>query len=137
MAENSIRSAYQFYKDRMPVMSNHLTTEEPTELEAAKSIFDIFGDDGIDSEVEADELEKYLQEPASSQALNPVKYWMSMEQTFPVLSKMAMDFLAIQASSVPCERVFSRGREVVTPNRGRLNEESIAKQLALKYWLNM
>jgi hypothetical protein len=35
--------------------------------------------------------------------------WKSNRYTYPILSAMARDFLAIQASSVPSERAFSAG----------------------------
>ena len=36
---------------------------------------------------------------------------------------MARDYLAVQASSAPCEQVFSSGSEIVTTDRGSLNDE--------------
>ena len=32
-----------------------------------------------------------------------------------------MDIIPIQASSVPCERVFSSGKQTMTPRRGRIS----------------
>ena len=39
---------------------------------------------------------------------------------YPVLANIARDFLAIQASSIPCERLFSMAGIVDTKRRNRL-----------------
>jgi hAT family C-terminal dimerisation region len=39
---------------------------------------------------------------------------------YPILSRMAMDYLPIQGSSVPCERVFSDAGLTDTKRRARL-----------------
>ena len=46
-----------------------------------------------------------------------------------------MDFLPIQASSVPCERVFSSSSETDTKKRNRLKPEFIEALQILKYSL--
>lgn len=46
---------------------------------------------------------------------------------------MAADYLPIQASSVPCERVFSSGKETVTPRRNRISGELMEQLQMLKY----
>lgn len=47
---------------------------------------------------------------------------------------MAKDYLAVQASTVSVEELFSSGVDIVVPNRNRLNEQSIMKLMCLKYW---
>lgn len=44
-----------------------------------------------------------------------------------------MDILPIQASSVPCERVFSSGKETATPRRNRLSPHMMEALQMLKY----
>ena len=45
-----------------------------------------------------------------------------MNQThFPTLFAMAMDYIPIQATAVPCERIFSSSAETDTKRRNRIN----------------
>ena len=49
---------------------------------------------------------------------------------------LAMDVLAIQGSSVPCERVFSSGKETMTAHRNRIQHELIEALQMLKFSIN-
>ena len=44
-----------------------------------------------------------------------------------------MDILPIQASSVPCERVFSSSKETTTPRRNKLKPDLVEALQLLKY----
>ena len=44
-----------------------------------------------------------------------------------------MDIIPIQASSVPCEWVFSSGKETMTPRRGRISADLMESLQLLKY----
>jgi len=44
-----------------------------------------------------------------------------------------MDILPIQASAVPCERVFSSGKETMTPRRNRISPETMEALQVLKF----
>ena len=46
---------------------------------------------------------------------------------------MALDYLPIQASSVPCERVFSSSKETCTARRSRITPELMEALQVLKY----
>ena len=57
------------------------------------------------------------------------------EWTYPTIFKIAMDYLPIQASSVPCERVFSSSSETDTKKRNRLAWELFEALQLRKYRL--
>ena len=57
------------------------------------------------------------------------------QRRFPTIFKMAMDILPIQASSVPCERVFSSAKETITPRRNRLAPDTMEACQMIKYAL--
>jgi hypothetical protein len=44
-----------------------------------------------------------------------------------------MDILPIQASAVPCERVFSSGKETMAPRRNRISPELMEALQMLKF----
>jgi len=51
---------------------------------------------------------------------DPLEWWATHKQAFPRLAKMARRYLAVTATSVPSERVFSRGGSIVTKKRASL-----------------
>jgi hypothetical protein len=81
------------------------------------------------------EIDRYIALGKVETKLDPLSWWKTNAQSFPVLSKIARDYLAAPASSVPCEEAFSSGVDLVTPNRNRLSEESIEAAMCLKYWM--
>jgi hypothetical protein len=52
---------------------------------------------------------------------------------YPTLRRIAIDYLACQASSVPCERLFSAGGEVATKRRAKLGAARFEELLMMKY----
>lgn len=55
---------------------------------------------------------------------------------FPTLFRMALDYLPIQASSVPCERVFSSVKETDASKRNRIHPVLMEALQTLKFSLN-
>ncbi|KAK4013978.1 hypothetical protein OUZ56_026526 [Daphnia magna] len=63
-------------------------------------------------------------------------FWVSGQRiSYPVLPKMAMDILAIPATSVPVEREFSGLSDIITPNRAKINPLTIETLYDLKGYL--
>jgi hAT family C-terminal dimerisation region len=55
--------------------------------------------------------------------------------TFPTLFAIAMDYIPVQASSVPCERVFSSSAETDTKRRNRISPMLMEALQTLKFHL--
>lgn len=80
-----------------------------------------------------DELARYLSLPVSEDCINSLasdnlqifRYWASCSQSFPKLSNIALHVLAIPPSSCASERDFSEVNRIVTPQRNRLNSDTI------------
>lgn len=54
----------------------------------------------INSQTSKQELEKYLSQPRSASSVDILQWWKLNQLQFPVLAKMARDFLSISATSV-------------------------------------
>ena len=54
--------------------------------------------------------------------------------SYPLLALVAKEFLAVQATSTACERLFSKGRRVINYRRSRLTVESVEVLITLKSW---
>ena len=79
------------------------------------------------------ELKRFLKEPPLLyiKNFNPLVWWNSRSDDFPVLRKIAMDYMLIQPTSVPSERIFSQGELVVSSLRPNLSIKSV-KTFVLK-----
>ena len=55
--------------------------------------------------------------------------------TYPTIFAIAMDYLPIQASAVPCERVFSSSAETDTKRRNRISPLMMEALQMLKFQL--
>ncbi|CAM9707545.1 unnamed protein product, partial [Sphacelaria rigidula] len=53
-------------------------------------------------------------------------WWTKAYQVYPHVAILARKYLAVQASSAACERVFSVGGLVVTKTRNRLSGDRVA-----------
>ena len=54
---------------------------------------------------------------------------------FPIIARMAQDFLAIPATSVSVERVFSKSRHICSSLRSSFKEKTISMALLTKVWI--
>ena len=54
---------------------------------------------------------------------DPLEWWRIHVRDFPLLSQFARRYLAIQASSAPSERLFSKAGQILTPQRAQLKPD--------------
>jgi hypothetical protein len=81
------------------------------------------------------EVERYLATPTIGESEDVLAWWKQHQDVYPCLARIARDYFAIPATSVPAERVFSGGANLVTKKRGALNEETIEACICLDSWL--
>ena len=75
------------------------------------------------------ELKEYLEEPI--RAAYPLQWWQQCESKFPRVSKLARQFLPVQATSIPSERTFSTAGQTVTKLRSALEPDTVDKIILL------
>ena len=81
-------------------------------------------------EVQA-EIVQYQRETDLSLYGDPLSWWKSKCTIYPQLSNIAKTILAVPATSVPSERVFSAAGELISSRRNRLDPENVNMMLFL------
>lgn len=83
---------------------------------------------------EQTEFDKYLLLPKidPTEENNPLYWWKQQKSNFPIICTLAKKYLAIPASSVPSERLFSDAGNHVNPKRNRLDPYLLHQLLFLK-----
>jgi hypothetical protein len=68
---------------------------------------------------------------------DPWLWWLQIGRTrYPVIFKMARDYLTIPSTSCDCERAFSRARRTITSDRNALSCSTVEALQLQKDWLN-
>lgn len=104
-----------------------------------------------------DEIDRFLELPLEL-VKDPIAWWRDHRNMFPNLHRMAIDYLSIprkyfftltspliwhiltpsiSATSVDVERVFSRGRLILSHVWNRLSAQPTCAQLCLGYWSHL
>lgn len=83
-----------------------------------------------------DEIDKYLKQPVIifTEDADILKWWNENQNEFDVISKIAIDYLSIMASSIPSERCFSAANLTIDKNRANLATDTVQELLCLKSW---
>ncbi|KIL55579.1 hypothetical protein M378DRAFT_90715, partial [Amanita muscaria Koide BX008] len=80
-----------------------------------------------------DELAIYLSTDIED-VKNPIAWWYERRSLFPRLSRMALDYLTIPATSVDVEHLFSRGRILLSHLRNCMSAQTTRALLCLGDW---
>jgi hypothetical protein len=80
------------------------------------------------------EMERYLAIPLEDH-VDPLLWWQVRQEEFPILSRVARDYLCIQATSVASEQAFSIAGQTISSLRNRLDAETARVTLCLKSWI--
>lgn len=75
------------------------------------------------------EIDKYLNELLLLRHLDPLELWEAREPIFPKLYSLMTKLLCVPASSVPCEKLFSKASHLCTQGRSRLTSTKFSKML--------
>jgi hypothetical protein len=82
------------------------------------------------------EVDRFAVLPAIDRKQNILHWWSTRQDEFPMLRRLAFDYLAIPASSVPAERANSAGGRAFD-GRIRLHSATFKAELCCRSWLNL
>jgi hypothetical protein len=92
----------------------------------------------VDSSVtDISELSIYLSEPRVTSKNDPLEYWRFNKVRFPILAKIARDYLALQPTSKDVEGTFSKGRRTIPYYRRSQNASTIRNQMLANSGYNL
>ncbi|XP_065152040.1 zinc finger BED domain-containing protein 4-like [Paramisgurnus dabryanus] len=77
------------------------------------------------------EVKKYINDAYLPRTHNPLTYWKERAVIFPHLYVLAKKYLCMPATSVPCERIFSKAGEIICKKRSRLSPSTAEKLIFL------
>jgi hypothetical protein len=88
-----------------------------------------------DGEGWSSELRRYLNDRPGDVTKNTdiVKWWQDHAPLFPTLARIALDILPCQASSVPCERLFSASKQTADLRRSSLGAKRFEELQLMKF----
>ncbi|CAH0714114.1 unnamed protein product, partial [Brenthis ino] len=75
------------------------------------------------------EVDKYIQEPILHRLEDPLLWWHTRKSVYPLLYQYILKRLNIVATSVPCERIFSKAGLTLTDRRRRLKAAKVSMLL--------
>ena len=131
-ARNAVLRAMQAY-----AATEVPPSDSPSDIEARLGRIrgHIFGGVREAQPREVTELDHYLAGSVADANTDILKWWSQHASTYPRLARVARDYLAIPASSVPAERVFSGGSDMITHKQGPLHEHTIQDCVCLDSWM--
>lgn len=136
--EQSIQLLYNLYEAYKPDhMISKKTSSDSFELSSRNFFLNIINPNFnlySNSNLNFEEVEHYFNTPTDIK-LDPLLWWKSHQSEYPILSKIACDYLVIQATSVASEQAFSVAGNTITKTRNRLYPETAKACLCLKSWI--
>ncbi|KAF5378846.1 hypothetical protein D9615_006888 [Tricholomella constricta] len=139
-AQKIVEKAMEEYWQSRPTPESEPTDESATQASSASILSDferhcpkLIGQDA--NQGWAAELRRYLKDrPSGLRAdMDIVKWWEEHAHEYPTLARIALDILACQASSLPCERLFSATKQTANDRRARLGSAKFEQLTMMKF----
>lgn len=73
------------------------------------------------------EFDKYMEEPLIKRTEDPLLWWKDRKGVYPRLYNYMLKRLNITATSVPCERIFSKAGLTLNERRTRLKTKKLSQ----------
>lgn len=81
------------------------------------------------------ELDRYRKEPLLEGDSDIIYQWRDNRKRYPILAWIALDLLAVPATTAVDERVFSQADDVINDERGQLSEDTAEAMQCLRSWI--
>lgn len=78
-----------------------------------------------------DEIRRYRAEKPAGLNENPLTWWRSNEREYPLLARLAKQYLCVPGTSIASERVFSTAGDIVTAKRSCLTPDHVNELIFL------
>jgi hypothetical protein len=80
------------------------------------------------------EWKRWMKEPTMNRGTDILRFWQAKQYQYPIIARIAKDHLAIPATSVESERLFSVGGDIITKKRNQLSPSTLRYLLCLRSW---
>lgn len=77
------------------------------------------------------EVQRYFDDKPIPRKENPLLWWKAHEKIYPNLAHLVRTHLNMVATSVPCERMFSKAGSIITERRTRLQTKKVKELMFL------
>jgi hypothetical protein len=131
-AKFAIESAFEEYSQKYSPLTVHNHPQQSTDAPVLKKQKRFATTVRVQ-----DELTKYLKEDRLTAEDNTLDYWRVNKARFPILTKMARDYLALQPTSKDVEGNFSKGRRTIPYYRLSQNAATIRNQMLVNSGYNL
>ena len=128
---NRLQELYALY---LP-LNNQIIPVSTLTRSSRDYFLNLLNQNNIHQEVSHDELDRYLNSPVDSNT-DSLIWWKTHDKDYPILSKIAKDYLTIQATSVLSERAFSISGLTISKTRNRLDPETARAIICMKNWIS-
>ncbi|CAN1760415.1 Zinc finger BED domain-containing protein RICESLEEPER 2 [Linum perenne] len=152
LVREKLTKLYDEYATEFRAKNNETPTEQVRETTSAtstanvqfkvlrgKAAFDSIVQKQVSASAGKSELEKYLEsdifEAPTGSEFDVIGWWKEHSQQYKILSRMAIDILAIPITSVASEAAFSAGGRVIDSHRASLGEQTVQALLCTQDWL--
>ncbi|KAK6169740.1 hypothetical protein SNE40_020731 [Patella caerulea] len=79
-----------------------------------------------------EEIVNFRRDIVIPMSANPLEWWRKNNANYPILSKLAMKYLSIPATSLPSERVFSTAGDILSAQRSTIKRNHLNALIFLK-----
>lgn len=83
------------------------------------------------------EIDEYLIINVEPSNINPCEWWRNHKSQYPILARIARDYICIPSTSVPSEQAFSKSGELISKRRNRLGDNAIEACMCLNSWMQL